>query len=217
MARKKDPFKFKKVKKPYILCLTEGQNTEPLYLKHVLNADTYGVEVEQSRCCHALGIVEEAIKIVRRLAERIDTLYAVFDREFPQDETEGDFLNRFKQIDQKLVNYQCRIIPICSSPSFEYVLLLHFKESNRSYHDNQTLIKELKAQCTSYGKNKEDSIRCFNELGFEQIKNASERLKKRDKSLFFTKDTLIRDRACKNSMPNSNFHVLIDALTNNKT
>ncbi|MCE2930961.1 MAG: RloB family protein [Vampirovibrionales bacterium] len=221
MARKKDNNtpKQKKPIKPYVLCLTEGENTERLYLIYALKAETHSIKIEKSECSNALGIVKEAIRTVNRLAERIDRLYAVFDREFCGDQTEGGFLHSFSQIDQKLKNekYQNIIIPVFSNPSIEYVLLLHFKESNRPYSNNSEIMQDLKKECPSYSKAEKDSICCFKELRLEQVKNASQRLKKQDNSLSFTKETTIRDRAYKDHMPNSNFYVLIDALTNQKT
>jgi hypothetical protein len=97
------------------------------------------------------------------------------------------------------------------------VLLLHFEKSHRAYHNNLELKKHLKKKCPDYEKDKDASIRCFKDFTPEQIRKASERLKARDKCLSFTNDTPLRERARKDHMSNSNFHVLIDVLTENKS
>jgi hypothetical protein len=205
--------------KPYV-CLVEGEKTEAFYLEHTLKADLKQYDIDKARCTDALGIVEQAIQEVKKFKERIKNIYVVFDREFSTEQSEGTFLDSFSQIDAKLKTHKDKIIPIFTSPSIEYVLLLHFQNTNASYYNNEDLEKALKKAVQSskfscpYEKNNEAF---FKALTPQHIQQAFDRLKQRDTVLSINADTLLRDRACKDHMPNSNFYVLIDALTNQKT
>jgi hypothetical protein len=219
MARRQQSQGERQAPKPYV-CLVEGEKTEAFYLKHTLKADSKQYDIDKARCTNALGIVEQAIQEVKKFKERIKKIYVVFDREFSTEQTEGTFLNSFSTIDAKLKTHKDKIIPIFTSPSIEYVLLLHFQNTDASYSNNQELEKALKKAVESskfscpFEKNNEAF---FKALTPQYIQQAFDRLKQRDTDLSLNADTLLRDRACKNNLPNSNFYVLIDALTVNKT
>jgi hypothetical protein len=199
--------------KPHV-CLVEGEKTEKLYLKYTLKFNTEQYQIEKARCTDALGIIEEAILKVKVFKERIRKIYVVFDREFSTEQTERQFLDSFSQIDAKLKTHREKIIPIFTSPSIEYVLLLHFQNTDASYSNNEELEKALKKAVESskfscsYEKNSEAF---FKALTPQHIQQALERLKQRDTALSFNADTPLRGRADKNNMPNSNFYLLMEA------
>ncbi len=187
-----------------LLCLTEGKETEILYLEHTLKT-----QFEKTACKFKRGdqIIQYAMK---RYKGEFKIIYAIFDREFPSPQ-ELDFL---KKIDKILKEDQEIVIPIMSSPCLEYVLLLHFVDKHPTFNNNKQFENALKKECPFYKKN-EASF--FQSLTMKQIQDASQRLRTRDSNLSFDKDTPIRQRADKDHMPNSNFYVLIDVLTDNKT
>jgi hypothetical protein len=213
MGRKKSPQGNKKLPKPYV-CLVEGEKTERLYLENTLKLDLQRYDIEKSRCTHALGIVEHAIKQKKKYQARILKIYIVFDREFSTEQTEGTFLDSFSQIDAKLKTHREKIIPIFTSPSIEYVLLLHFTESSRSYSNNSELKSHLKEWVRKSGLSLEyekNSESFFSTLTSEQVRRACERLKKRDNAFGFDATTSLRKRAEQEKMPNSNFYLLMEA------
>ena len=203
----------KKPPKPYVF-LVEGEKTETFYLKHALKVGLRESQIDKARCTHALGIVEEAIQKAKAFKKLIRKIYVVFDREFSTEQSEGTFLDSFSQIDAKLKAHQDKIIPIFTSPSIEYVLLLHFKNTHASYSNNQELERTLKQAVESstlsisYEKNREAF---FEALTHEHIQKAFNNLKQRDKALSFDNNTPLSERADKKNMPNSNFYTLIEA------
>ncbi|MFN7309951.1 MAG: RloB family protein [Vampirovibrionales bacterium] len=197
---------FRRVKKPAkpLLCLTEGKETEMLYLKHTLKTQSKTIT---SKFKQGSQIIQYAIE---KYKGEYKIIYAIFDREFPSAEEH----RTLREIDEILKKDQGTVIPIMSSPCIEYVLLLHFVDKHPIFNNNKEVERALKKECPSYQKN-ETSF--FQSLTKQQIQEASERLKKRDTELDFTEDSPIKQRADKDHMPNSNFYVLIDALTVNKT
>jgi hypothetical protein len=157
----------------------------------------------------ALSIVKKAIAQYKSPNIAEGTLYyAVFDREL-----ENEPLEKFREIDQLLQLYEGKIIPIISNPHFEYVLFLHFK-----YSDAQGDYKEkLKALHPDFDKSEKPfQSFCDNKIQPENIETLKKHLQQRDNATGFNLSTKMIDRASQDYMPNSNFYVLIDALTENK-
>jgi hypothetical protein len=193
------------------ITVVEGQ-CEELYIKRLQklfpNNPRFSTKHVGTRT-DASSIVKQAIAQYnsRNIAE--GTLYyAVFDREL-----ENEPLEKFREIDKMLQDYEGKIIPIISNPHFEYVLFLHFK-----YSDAQGDYKEkLKALHPDFDKSEKPFQSFCDKIQPKDIEVVKKYLHQRDNAKGFNPSTQMIDRASQDHMPNSNFHVLIDALTNQKT
>ena len=136
--RKKESFKRNKSKTktktiPTILILTEGEKTEPFYLKELckdLGFDRENSNIEFDNCGSApITIVNNAI--IKK--DRYDDIYCVFDKD--QHESYEDAIKKAK----KYNNIHIINSVIC----FEVWFLLHYQIKNLTHQNADSLIKEL--------------------------------------------------------------------------
>lgn len=193
------------------ITIVEGQ-CEALYIKRLQalfpNNPRFSTK-PVGRRTDASSIVQQAIAqyTSRNIAE--GTLYyAVFDREL-----ENEPLEKFGKIDKMLQDYEGKIIPIISNPHFEYVLFLHFKYSEAQGDYKQ----KLKALHSDFDKSEKPFQSFCDKLQHKDIEALTKHLCQRDSAKGFNPSTQMIDRASQDHMPNSNFYVLIDALTNQQT
>jgi hypothetical protein len=159
---------------------------------------------------NAKRIVDKAIKLLSKSSniEDATVYYVVFD-------VDNESPKVFEDLDKQLKDYKDKIIPILSNLKIEYVLYSHFhySDAQECYEKKLKSLKDI----PQYEKSEKEFNQFCSVLTQNHVKQMQENLKQRDKDLSLNADTLLRDRACKNNLPNSNFYVLIDALTNQKT
>lgn len=116
------------------LIVCEGTNTEPHYLRELLN--DLGIRPQAVRVAPNNGVtpdrvVEHALKLYDEDAsagDAFDTVYCVFDRD--KHTTFDAAVQRTKDLAKAGKNF----VAITSIPCFEVWLLLHFDYSARSFH-----------------------------------------------------------------------------------
>lgn len=136
-----------------ILIICNAQCSEPYYIRGLLehhNINTAGVEV-QGYAVTPEVLIKKALEIVKdeiKNGEKYDEVYCVFDRD--------DFAH-YEAAKKRAEQY--KFVCITSNPSFEYWLLIHFKETDAPYAavGNHTVgdlcMSQLKREFKDYKKN----------------------------------------------------------------
>lgn len=146
-----------------ILIVTEGSNTEPLYLEEIRavhQLHSANVEVQPGQ----LGTAPiQVVRYAQQLFEEgdlhkgirpksFDQVYAVFDRD--DHDSYFDALNLAKSLDRKLRNDDRQPVSfkaIASIPSFELWLLLHYEDIQAPIHRDEVMAR-LKQHIPGYDK-----------------------------------------------------------------
>ncbi|GGP44547.1 RloB family protein [Shewanella saliphila] len=167
-------------RKPYakILIVCEGSKTEPLYFKelirhHKLASANVVVDQNVETCPlklfrHAKKIAKEHIKI----GMPFDQVYCVFDKDSHVHYEEA------KRSIASMANKTTVYKAITSVPSFEYWLLLHFKNTTKPFDragkksPADVVLSELKSEYIGYSKAKKNVYSELIDKLDEAIKNA---------------------------------------------
>ena len=151
-----------------ILVITEGEKTEPLYLKEIRKSlrisSTHIAILRSEKGTDPLSIVEYAIEVFNNgiyekelPAQVYDRVYVVFDRD-----EHKTFLQAIKLIEgKKLKNNENKdvfIQGVISIPCFELWILLHFKKVN-GHREREAVYRELKEFLPKYSKGFADSYK----------------------------------------------------------
>jgi hypothetical protein len=200
--------KEKKKKNPISArAVVEGSN-EAWYLQRLKSLGLLPSDVDikpPDNRTNAQSIVNKAIKLLESSNIEESTVYsAVFDRELSNEPA-----SVFEDLDNQLKPYKDRIIPIVSSPTFEYVLYSHFKFSDAQKNYENALKNEKQI---SYAGKDERSFKSFcDSLEVAHVESMQTHLKKIDRDCGFDATTSLRKRAEQEKMPNSNFYLLMEA------
>jgi hypothetical protein len=149
------------------LVVTEGEKTEPNYLRALcrrLSLSTAEVVVHHPEATDPKSLTDAAIGLskVRKQEARnsllvpYDEVWVVYDLERPHDERRQ--LHKSQQGKQKA--HGVRVAT--SDPCFEYWLLLHFQYTTRPFTDYNHVVRALKKHLPDYEKasNIHDSVLC---------------------------------------------------------
>jgi hypothetical protein len=148
---------------PRILVVTEGEKSEPLYLKDLKNIyRLHSANLAVQNCeigTAPLQVVKYAEQLLQEgnkhrgiRPKSFDEVYAVFDRD--DHESFFEALHRVQSMNGKLRNDENQIVEfkaIASVPCFELWLLLHFEEVQSQIHRNEVM-KRLKHHMPNYQK-----------------------------------------------------------------
>ena len=141
----------------YILVVTEGEKTEPIYFNALRKAERI-ITAKLEVCCseygsNPLSVVDYAIDLKRENLRankrdgepKYDVIYCVIDR---------DDHERYHEAISKAKGNGIEVIR--SIPCFEFWYLLHFGYTSRSYDKRNILYSRLKSLIGSYEKS--DSV-----------------------------------------------------------
>lgn len=130
--------------KSYICIRTEGEITEPAYLKAFLkkeNIPRSTVQYRPSKGSNPKSIVNDLIKAKRRNADEVKKGKPKFDEYWAVFDTEGGRPGLADAIkDAESNGIRC----IISAPSFEYWILLHYEKTSRPFTCCDEIEKILK-------------------------------------------------------------------------
>jgi hypothetical protein len=132
------------------LIVTEGEKTEPIYLKallEVLRLRAAEMEIVQPPFTDPLNLVKHAIRLKKERikAEKKDCYKVMFDEVWAIFDLEKQHSSRHKQVVEAIRLASNEGIKIAdSNPCFEYWLLLHEKYTTASLADKAVVKKEFK-------------------------------------------------------------------------
>lgn len=149
-------------REPYdrVLIVCEGEKTEPHYFREVCDhyqLSTANIEVMPGEGNDPVSVVHTARirqKDEKKLGEKFDRIFCVFDRDEHTNYTQGCRL-------AEAAKFVCTV----SNPCFEYWLLLHFADSRAPYARTgsrtaaQNCERELKKELTDYAKGQKGLFR----------------------------------------------------------
>lgn len=181
--RKKRKFEYKPSRANSFLIITEGEKTEPLYIRGLakLIEDKLGGSVDvyemplidvTGEGCATNKLIEKTEEIVNKAKVIYQNIWVVFDKD------------DFTDFDQAIINGRAKGYHIAwSNQSFEYWLYLHFEYSDSALHRKEW-VKKLNKSFKEYGlgngtyqKNYKDIYSMVNSN--EGVKNAINNAKRR--------------------------------------
>ncbi len=182
--RKKRNYGYKKPKANSYLIVTEGEKTEPLYLRCIVkliedkiggNVDVVEVPIIDisGEGCSTCKLIEKTDEIVRKAKIIYQNIWVVFDKD------------DFKDFDQAIYDGMNKGYKVAwSNQSFEYWAYLHFHYSDSALHRNQwceKLDSIFKQYNLGKGKYEKNNLEIYYLLDFYDgvktaIKNANRRM-----------------------------------------
>ncbi len=189
--------------KPRILIVTEGEKTEPYYLRGLIHAERLrmGSVVVNGECGSApMSVFKHAKKLFKkeeRLGEKFDRVYCVFDKDgHPSYRDALDAIQRAAPKDT--------FHAISSVPCFEYWVLLHFCYSTKPYDapagmsSCEQLMKDHKKVFADYEKCDRGIYRKLEDKTHIAIKNA--------------RKSLVAAKRAETDNPTTRMHLLVEDL-----
>lgn len=129
-------------KRPSVLIVTEGENSEPEYFKLLSKEFNLGYEVtvdnlgSRSAPKNLVNYIKEKI-----LWKRFDYIYCVFDRD--THSTYKIAIDTIRKMNMNKKYGNIKILAITSVPCFEYWLFLHAKYSTKSFSGSSSPCEDL--------------------------------------------------------------------------
>ena len=135
-------------RRPLVLIVTEGKNSEPEYFRLLAREFGFGheVNVQNVRGTAPINLVKYVKE--RFQLEKYDYIYCVFDMD-----THPSYENAVKtiqQMDENKSYENVSIKAITSVPCFEIWLFLHVRKSARSYSGGSSPCKDLEREMKRY-------------------------------------------------------------------
>ncbi len=167
-------------KKPYdkILIVCEGEKTEPLYFKSLIDFYkllTVNIAHQDSAPISVVNGAEALFKQSIKDKDPYDQVYCVFDQDGHHSFTKAVDKIHALNAQGKLKD---KIFPIVSVRQFEFWLLLHFEATTRPFNDGDDLLEALRQHelMKNYEKGTAISYEILGEERYSDAKKRAERI-----------------------------------------
>ncbi|MCL2712749.1 MAG: RloB family protein [Methanomassiliicoccaceae archaeon] len=181
-----------------IVIIVEGRSEKIYFERFRTSESPIAIRIHESKDRTAEGMVAKCLHLIERsgLNTDVDEVIAVFDAD----------RNAVEDIEEAVKTCSKNNVTMyISNPSFEFWLLLHFEDDKTTYIQ-EDLEKRLEKYIKAEYKKSEGINR---HIGHEHIEQAIAR----SKSLLPEGDPV----KCKNTMPSTCIHILVEKLINKQT
>lgn len=167
-----------KASRDKVLIVCEGEETEPLYFKHLirqLRLSSAEVQVVGKECGSSpINVVEYAISAIREEKDDpYDQVWCVFDVEIPSHKSLDGAYNTISSYTHPN-KIETKLKSAISNPCFEFWYILHHKKTSQAFISKKQFLDVLKKCIPSYDKaDKHIPERLYSKMG-TAIANAKE-------------------------------------------
>lgn len=196
-------------RRPLVLIVTEGKNSEPEYFRMLAREFGFGHEVNVQDVRGSAPI-----NLVNHVKEKLewktyDHIYCVFDMD--RHSTYEEAVQAVQQMDKSKRYGSVSVKAITSVPCFEIWLFLHVKESTRSFSGSSSPCRDLEREMKrhgffwNYSKSKD-----WMSSNFNALKNGRGDAMKRSKSIL--KEAAKTGLAAHLANPSTCVHMVVNFL-----